>query len=423
MSKRWISALLSLTIVSLLFTECKKKYSSDDPLPTSYYPSIIINSDNMVFYGIDPVTGKKNWEFSLPHLSGVPTTVFTPSPLLYNGMLYLTAINSDTVYKVDARTGLLVKKLTPCSGYGTIPTTSGLHYFTVIATPVADGNTIYLPTTNDTMYAIDTGTGNIKWKYASGSDLSPLASSPTVFNGNVYYASTGGHVYCLNKTTGPDVAGLPVWDYPGPGIVLTPMPSFISSPAICAPFLFLGSVTDSNMYCIFLTPPTPALATARMNVSRWTFKTGGAITGSPTAFAGKCIFGSTDFYVYCVDTTTATAVWTHRTNSRINSSAIIDNQTVYIGSDDYNLYALNIINGNVKWGAPFNTSGALKSSPLPYNGMIYIGSYDGNLYAVDSAQGTLKWKYYINGNIESSPVINDLTGNNTNVSQVSGFKN
>ena len=179
------------------------------------------------------------------------------------------------------------------------------------------------------------------------------------------------------------------------------------------------------MYSIYLNPPPPPFAPLNGNIARWTFKTGGAITSSPTSFAGICIFGSNDFNVYCIDTQTAQSRWPRpfRTSSRINSSPIIDNQTVYIGSDDYNLYALNIINGAMKWGAPFKTTGLIKSSPLPYNGTIYVGSYDGNLYAVDSAQGTLKWKYYINGNIESSPVIDDLTGNNNNVSQISGYKN
>jgi outer membrane protein assembly factor BamB len=414
MSKRWINILLSLLIVPVLFTACKKQYSSDKPLPTSYYPSIIISSDNQVVYGIDPGTGKKNWEFSMPHLIGVPTTTFTPSPLLYNEMVYLTAINSDTIYKINSKTGALVAKMT---------LTPYTNFLGVIATPIADGSYIYLAAMDGTLYVIDTGAGKIQWKYSSP-DGTRLSSSPTIYNGNVYFASTGGHVYCLNKANGPDASGNPVWDYPGIDSVVYPlMPSFISSPSICPPYLYIGSVSDSNMYCIYLTPPTTSPPTPLVGKLRWTFKTGGAINSSPTTFAGKCIFGSNDFYVYCVDTQTHSAIWHFRTSSRVNSSPIIDNQTVYIGSDDYNLYSLNIINGTLKWGAPFKANGLIKSSPLPYKGTIYIGSYDGNLYAVDSAQGTLKWSFFINGNIEGSPVIDDLTGNNTNVSQISGYIN
>jgi outer membrane protein assembly factor BamB len=40
------------------------------------------------------------------------------------------------------------------------------------------------------------------------------------------------------------------------------------------------------------------------------------------------------------------------------------------------------------------------------NGAIYFGSDDGNLYAVD-IHGKGKWKYKTEGWVESSPVIDD----------------
>ena len=96
------------------------------------------------------------------------------------------------------------------------------------------------------------------------------------------------------------------------------------------------------------------------------------------------------------------------------------NQVVYIGSHDYKLYALNIINGGVKWS--FASKGLIKSSPVAYNGDIYVGSYDKYLYAVDTGTGTQKWAQNVNGQIECSPVIDDLTGNSLN-SGISGYSN
>jgi outer membrane protein assembly factor BamB len=91
---------------------------------------------------------------------------------------------------------------------------------------------------------------------------------------------------------------------------------------------------------------------------------------------------------------------------------------VYIGCHDYNLYAINIIDGKVKW--TYKTNGLIKSSPLEYRGMVYVGSYDKYLYAIDSATGTLKWSQNTNGNIGSSPVLDDLSGNSFNTS-ISGY--
>jgi len=122
MPQRWRSIALSLLATSLLFTACKKQSSTDTPLPTNYYPSVIINSDNQVVYAFDPVTGNKNWEFGMYNptnyllLSPAVNIYFTPSPLLYNGMVYITYVQrnagaTDTIFKVNSKTGVLVKKI------------------------------------------------------------------------------------------------------------------------------------------------------------------------------------------------------------------------------------------------------------------------------------------------------------------------
>jgi outer membrane protein assembly factor BamB len=113
-------------------------------------------------------------------------------------------------------------------------------------------------------------------------------------------------------------------------------------------------------------------------------------------------------------------IWADSTLSNVNSSPVIYGQVVYIGSNDYNLYALNIINGGIKW--KFSTNGLIKSSPLAYKGTIYIGSYDKYFYAVDSAAGTLKWSANVNGQMQCSPAIEDYSRNQYN-SQMSGYTN
>jgi FOG: WD40-like repeat len=84
-------------------------------------------------------------------------------------------------------------------------------------------------------------------------------------------------------------------------------------------------------------------------------------------------------------------VWTFHANGGFIGSAAVVGDTVYAGSIDGNLYAVNRATGALKW--KFETKGRVVSSPAVANGIVYFGSYDGTFYAVNAATGALKWKY------------------------------
>ena len=76
--------------------------------------------------------------------------------------------------------------------------------------------------------------------------------------------------------------------------------------------------------------------------------------------------------------------------------------TIYVGSHDYKLYAINP-NGTKKW--EYLTGGIVNSSPAIGNdGTIHVGSFDKNLYALD-ADGKKKWNFFMDDVVHSSPVI------------------
>ncbi|OEJ36542.1 PQQ-binding-like beta-propeller repeat protein [Streptomyces agglomeratus] len=59
--------------------------------------------------------------------------------------------------------------------------------------------------------------------------------------------------------------------------------------------------------------------------------------------------------------------------------------TVYIGSNDMKVYALDAATGTPRW--THTTGGAVCSSPAVVDGIVYIGSYDKKVYALDAATG------------------------------------
>jgi outer membrane protein assembly factor BamB len=72
-------------------------------------------------------------------------------------------------------------------------------------------------------------------------------------------------------------------------------------------------------------------------------------------------------------------VWSYTAGNVVNSSPAVANGVVYIGSWDYNLYALNAGTGALLWS--YTTGNYVYSSPAVANGMVYIGSSDDKVYA------------------------------------------
>jgi outer membrane protein assembly factor BamB len=55
--------------------------------------------------------------------------------------------------------------------------------------------------------------------------------------------------------------------------------------------------------------------------------------------------------------------------------------TVYIGSHDKSLYAVDAATGSQQW--QFDTSRWVYSSPAVVDGTVYVGDDNGSLYAVE----------------------------------------
>jgi len=55
--------------------------------------------------------------------------------------------------------------------------------------------------------------------------------------------------------------------------------------------------------------------------------------------------------------------------------------TIYVGSDDGRLYAVDATTGEKLWD--ILTGGKVTSSPAVADGIVYIGSHDGNVYAIE----------------------------------------
>ena len=80
--------------------------------------------------------------------------------------------------------------------------------------------------------------------------------------------------------------------------------------------------------------------------------------------------------VKLIGQTPGTKKWEFRTGDGVYSSpAIGSDGTVYVGSYDKKVYALNGATGAMKW--EFLTGEGVGSSPaIGFDGTVYVGSYD-----------------------------------------------
>ncbi|MCU0787747.1 MAG: PQQ-binding-like beta-propeller repeat protein [Verrucomicrobia bacterium] len=84
-------------------------------------------------------------------------------------------------------------------------------------------------------------------------------------------------------------------------------------------------------------------------------------------------------------------LWTYATEGPVNSSAVVADGRVFVGSNDGKLHAINLSDGQPLW--TYATGEAVEAPPLALGGRVYVGDTLGILHAVDAASGRLLWKF------------------------------
>ncbi len=158
---------------------------------------------------------------------------------------------------------------------------------------------------------------------------------------------------------------------------------------IVAHWLRRNSLLSIALGLVFL---VPGQAT-EVGQLKWAFQTGGMIGSSPAIGADGTVYvGSYDNNLYALDGVTGTTKWTFATGFWVESSpAIGADGTVYIGSGNGNIYALDGETGAKKWS--FVVTLGMPSLAIGADGTVCIGAGDGSVDALDGATGAWKWRF------------------------------
>jgi eukaryotic-like serine/threonine-protein kinase len=254
----------------------------------------------------------------------------------------------------------------------------------------------------------------IKWKFKTGA---AVISTPAVLDGTAYFGSNDHYLYAVNLADGTQR-----WKFKTDGRVT-------SSPAVYQGRVYFGSY-DGNFYSV----------DAKTGEQRWKFASEGEhrftarhihgadpaaesmpdpfdlYLSSPTVVQDTVYVGSGDGNIYAIDAASGALRWKFHTRNVVHASPAVANDTVYVGSWDTFFYALNAKSGQERWrfktGEDQVTSNqvGIQSSAVIADGVVYFGCRDSNLYALDAATGAKKWAFSNKGSwVISTPLVADGT--------------
>jgi outer membrane protein assembly factor BamB len=112
------------------------------------------------------------------------------------------------------------------------------------------------------------------------------------------------------------------------------------------------------------------------------------IYGSPVVGGDTVYFGAYDDNVYALNAVDGSLRWTFQTDDPIVDSLVLRADTLYVGSSDGTLYAIDttVCTNSCPLTAArtFDTGSSIWASPLLVEDMIYVAAMNGRLYALNA---------------------------------------
>jgi outer membrane protein assembly factor BamB len=121
----------------------------------------------------------------------------------------------------------------------------------------------------------------------------------------------------------------------------------------------------------------------------WSFETGGH-RSSPAVVGGTVYAGSLDGFLYALDAATGAERWRFEIGGYVDAPGVVGD--IVITSGNGALYALDAATGEEIWNAT-DDAPSLFSDPTIADGVLYVGAYSGAVYAIDPTTGDLAWSY------------------------------
>ena len=148
---------------------------------------------------------------------------------------------------------------------------------------------------------------------------------------------------------------------------------------------------------------------------QWRFMTEGDVVSTPVVAGSTVYVGSGDGRLYALDRTSGAPRWSYDAGSAVASSPAVGDGAVYVSARDGSFHAVDAATGTRRWRVatgpempwPWgHESGDIYlSSPAFADGALIVGAGDGNVYSLDARTGRERWRAATGGRVRSSPAV------------------
>jgi outer membrane protein assembly factor BamB len=242
-----------------------------------------------------------------------------------------------------------------------------------VASPAVNGATVFLPSSDHNVYAVDTETRQARWTFETENWV---WATPLVAEGRVYIASMDHTLYAVDEASGSLA-----WKFTGePG-------ALPATPAIDQGILYFGSLSG-HMYAV----------QARDGALLWDKEIEGGVWATPLVLdrdgVSALYFGTLDGAVYALDTQDGSELWKQTVPGEVRGSPAHVDGTVYLGCADGQVYAFETGNGQQAI-SPLGQqieNASIYASPVYDGEQLYVAVTNGEVLALDLGRNAIAWR-------------------------------
>ncbi|WP_431784447.1 PQQ-binding-like beta-propeller repeat protein [Streptomyces chumphonensis] len=138
----------------------------------------------------------------------------------------------------------------------------------------------------------------------------------------------------------------------------------------------------------------------------WRFDAGPVF--ADLAAAGDTLYvGSLDDRLHALDPATGRERWSFPTEGGVLSRPAVTSDAAYVVDASGEVYAVDAATGRERWRVGLGS--AVDSSPTVVDGTLYLGCDDDRVYALDTATGETRWSFATGDDVDTAPAVADGT--------------